>query len=168
MDISFLTARQHDLRLPKAIKEKAFASFVSNQPNSSHRPSDEAPFRRMYDFWFASILWAEHNNLSPVSGVATEKFVSAGPTPSDAKLENWMLELLLLIAVHRLQPDINMLPDPNQVFKLANEMAAVGAPRLIEELRNAGMMEPLLYTTVALFREAAAAEKGATRAKHKN
>ena len=61
-----------------------------------------------------------------------------------------------------------MLPDPNQVFKLANEMAAVGAPRLIEELRNAGMMEPLLYTTVALFREAAAAEKGATRAKHKN
>lgn len=168
MDISFLTARQHDLRLPKAVKEKALTSFVSNQPNSTHRPSDEAPFRRMYDFWFASILWAEHNDLVPVTGVATEKFVSAGPTPSDAKLEDWMLELLLLIAVHRLKFDVNTLPDASHVFKLANELAAVGAPRLIEELeRHADIMEPRLYTTVALFREAAAAERGANRNKFK-
>ena len=169
MDTSFLTARQHDLRLPKAVKDKALASFVSNQPSGPHRPSDDAPFRRMYDFWFASILWAEYKDLSPVNGAATEKFVSAGPTPNDAKLEDWMLELLLLIAVHRMKFDVNTLPDPTQVFKLANELAAVGAPSLIEALGNCfDLMEPQLYTTVELFREAACAEQGASRAKHKD
>ena len=169
MDISFLTARQHDLRLPKAVKDKALASFVSNQPIGPQRPSDDAPFRRMYDFWFASILWAEYKDLSPVNGAATEKFVSAGPTTSDAKLEDWMLELLLLIAVHRMKFDVNTLPDPSQVFKLANELAAVGAPRLIEELeRHADIMEPRLYTTVALFREATIAGKNQSRNKNKD
>jgi hypothetical protein len=166
MDVSFLTARQHDLKLPKQIKDKALASLVSSQPNASHRSIEEAPFRRMYDFWFASVLWAEHADMEPISGSKTEKFIAAGPTPADAKLDSWMLELLLLIAVRRLEPDVNTLPEPGDVFKLANELAAAGAPRLIDEIeRRSDLMEPRLYTTSELFREAAGVGKESSRTK---
>jgi hypothetical protein len=166
MDVSFLTARQHDLRLPKQIKDKAFATLVSSQPNAGHRSIEEAPFRRMYDFWFASVLWAEHSDSEPVSAAKTEKFISVGPTPSDAKPDTWMLELLLLIAVRRLKPDVNTLPEPTDVFKLANELAAAGAPRLIDEIeRRSDLMEPRLYTAADLFREAAGIGKEASRTK---
>jgi hypothetical protein len=166
MDVSFLTARQHDLRLPKQIKEKALASLVSSQPNASHRALEEAPFRRMYDFWFASVLWAEHSDLAPLTGAKTEKFIAVGPTPADAKPESWMLELLLLIAVRRMEPDVNTLPDASDVFKLANELAAAGAPRLMDEIeRCSDLMEPRLYTTAELFREAAGIGRESSRAK---
>jgi hypothetical protein len=166
MDVSFLAARQHDLRLPKQIKDKALTSLVASQPNASHRSIEEAPFRRMYDFWLAAVLWAEHHALEPMSGAKTEKFISVGPTPNDAKPEIWMLELLLLIAVRRLEPDVNALPEPADVFKLANELAAAGAPLLIDELeRSADLMEPRLYTTAELFREAAGIGRESSRAK---
>lgn len=164
MDVSFLTARQHDLRLPKQIKDKALASLVSSQPNASHRSIEEAPFRRMYDFWFASVLWAEQADLEPLAGAKTEKFIAAGPTPADAKLDSWMLEILLLVAVRRLEPDVNTLPEAGDVFKLANELAAAGAPRLIDEIeRRSDLMEPRLYTVAELFREAAGIGRDAAR-----
>ena len=166
MELAFLTVQQHDLRLSKAVKEQALSSLVSSQPNSSHRPSEEAPFRRMYDFWFASILWAEHFDLPPLEGAKTEKFVAVGSTSADAKLDAWMLELLLLIAVRRLRPDVNTLPEANDVFRLANELAAAGAPRLLAELEShSDLMEPRLYTTVELFRNAAGVAKEASRSK---
>jgi hypothetical protein len=166
MDVSFLTARQHDLKLPKQIKDKALATLVSSQPNAGHRSIEEAPFRRMYDFWFASVLWAEHSDSESISGAKTEKFIAVGPTPSDAKPDTWMLELLLLIAVRRLKPDVNTLPEPAEVFKLANELAAAGAPRLIDEIeRRSDLMEPRLYTVADLFREAAGIGKEASRTK---
>lgn len=166
MDVSFLTARQHDLRLPKQIKDKALATLVSSQPNASHRSIEEAPFRRMYDFWFAAVLWAEQADLEPISGAKTEKFIAVGPTPADAKMDSWMLELLLLIAVRRLESDVNTLPDSVEVFRLANELAAAGAPRLIDEIeRHSDLMEPRLYTAVGLFRESAGIGKDGARAK---
>lgn len=166
MDVSFLAARQHDLRLPKQIKDKALASLVASQPNARHRSIEEAPFRRMYEFWFAAVLWAEHHELEAASGSKLEKFISVGPTPSDAKPETWMLELLLLIAVRHLEPDVNTLPEPADVFRLANELAAAGAPLLIDELeRGADLMEPRLYTTAELFREAAGVGKGTGRSR---
>ena len=77
-----------------------------------------------------------------------------------------MLELLLLIAVRRLEPDVNTLPEPGDVFKLANELAAAGAPRLIDEIeRRSDLMEPRLYTTSELFREAAGVGKESSRTK---
>jgi hypothetical protein len=166
MDVSFLAARQHDLRLPKIVKDKALSSLVASQPNASHRSIEEAPFRRMYDFWFAAVLWAEHHELEPATGARMEKFISVGPTPNDAKPETWMLELLLLIAVRRLEPDVNTLPEPADVFKLANELAAAGSPLLLDEIeRSADLMEPRLYTTAEFFREAAGVSKGATRSR---
>ena len=122
----------------------------------------------MYDFWFAAVLWAEHHELEPVSGSKAEKFIAVGPTPNDAKPETWMLELLLLIAVRRLEPDVNALPEPTDVFKLANELAAAGAPLLLDELeRSADLMEPLLYTTAELFRGMTGIGKEAVRTKRK-
>jgi hypothetical protein len=156
MDVSFLTARQHELRLPTGVKGKALTSLVSSQPTGSHRSVDDAPFRRMYDFWFASIIWAEHHDLPIAGNSRSEKFVSVGPTQSDVRPDTAMLELLLLIAVRRLSPDVNSLPEASAVFKLANELAAVGAPRLIESIESrSDLMEPRLYTTVSLFRDAA-------------
>jgi hypothetical protein len=77
-----------------------------------------------------------------------------------------MLELLLLIAVRRLRPDVNTLPEANDVFRLANELAAAGAPRLLAELEShSDLMEPRLYTTVELFRNAAGVAKEASRSK---
>lgn len=165
MDVSFLTARQHDLRLPKSVKEKAQEQWVSFQPAGPRRPSDEAPFRRMYDFWLAAILWAEHHDLRPQEQAKTEKFIASGPTPADAKLDAWILELLLLIAVRRLKPDVNTLPEAAEVFKLANELAAIGAPKLLDELdKRCDIMEPRLYTTVELFRETVGCGKESPRA----
>ena len=166
MEISFLTARQHDLKLAKQFKEKASATLVSSQPNAAHRSIEEAPFRRMLDFWFAASLWAEHRSLEPVSGTRPEKFISVGPTSSDVRPEGWMLELLLLIAVRRLKPDVDRLPEAVDVFRLANELAAAGAPGLIEEIeRKSDLMEPRLYTAADLFREAANIKKPAVRAR---
>jgi hypothetical protein len=158
MDVSFLTARQHDLRLPKAVKEKALATLVAHQPTGPQRAIDDAPFRRMYDFWFASIVWAEHADLPKADSSNSEMFIKAGPTDADARLSPAMLEILLLIAVRRLSPDVNSLPDPAAVFKLANELAAAGAPRLIEEIsRRSDLMEPPLYVVTRMFQEEAGA-----------
>jgi hypothetical protein len=85
-------------------------------------------------------------------------FIKAGPTDADARLSPAMLEILLLIAVRRLSPDVNSLPDPAAVFKLANELAAAGAPRLIEEIsRRSDLMEPPLYVVTRMFQEEAGA-----------
>ena len=165
MDVDFLFARQHELRLPKSVKDKALVSFVSSQPNGPHRPRENAPFQKMYDFWFASILWAEHHDLEPIIDTKSVKFIAVGPTDADTRLENWMLELLLLIAVCRLQPDVNTLPDASDVFKLANELAVAGAQPLLDRLQGTDdLMEPSLYTTVELFRETAGCGKESPRA----
>ena len=157
MDVVFLTARQHDLRLPKSVKERALSTLVAHQPNAPMRPADDAPFRRMYHFWFASIVWAEHNDLPPIDASKSEMFIKAGPTESDAQLDAAMLELLLLIAVRRLSPDVNTLPEPAAVFKLANALAAAGAPHLIDAIsRQSDLMEPTLYVVTRIFQESAA------------
>lgn len=156
MDVSFLTSRQHDLRLPAAVRERAAASWVSTQANLSNKSIEEAPFRRMYNFWLAGIVWAEYLNLEPDASAKGEKFVSSGPTPNDVHLDTWILEVLLLIAVNRLQPDVDELPDAADVFSLANKLAAVGTVRLIADLESrADILEPRLYTATNMFQSAA-------------
>lgn len=156
MDVSFLTSRQHDLRLPAAIRDRAADSWVTSQSSANTRSFEEAPFRRMYHFWLAAILWAEHLGLEPDSSAKGEKFVSSGPTPSDVHLDAWILELLLLIAVRRLRPDVDALPEASDVFALANRLAAAGGHRLLMDLESkSDILEPRLYTATTMFREAA-------------
>jgi hypothetical protein len=160
MDISFLTSRQHDLRLPAAVRDRAAASWVSTQANLSNKSIEEAPFRRMYNFWLAGIVWAEYLNLEPDASAKGEKFVSSGPTPNDVHLDTWILEMLLLIAVNRLQPDVDELPDAADVFSLANKLAAAGTARLLADLESrADILEPRLYTATNMFQSAAIASR---------
>jgi len=155
MNVSFLTSRQHDLRLPAAIKDRA-ASWVITPSSANIRSFEEAPFRRMYQFWFAAILWAEHLGLEPDSSARGEKFVSAGPTPNDVHLDGWILEFLVLIAVHRLRTDVDALPEASSVFALANTLAAAGGHRLLMDLESkADILEPRLYTATTVFQQAA-------------
>lgn len=156
MDTAFLTAKQHDLRLPKAVLESGRSLVSHHQSAGAHRQREEAPFRRMADLWFAAVVWAEHGRLVADSTPKLEKFASVGPYQNDVTLDRWMLEILLLVSVRRLEPDLSTQPDPAEIFRLANQLAATGAPALLEAIkRDSDIGEPQLYTTVELFRGSA-------------
>ena len=151
MSIQPLTAAQHSIMLPESIREKALR-WVQTQAAASHRKPTDAPFRRLIDFWFASIAWAVHKNVKPVKECSGTKFVSIGPKSNDVTLEDWRCDLLTILAVCEFGHDDEQVQDLRSVVDLANRYAEAGAPGLVEALE--GMEEfavPMLYRVIDLF-----------------
>jgi hypothetical protein len=155
------TGSQHRLLLPEKIKDRAMP-WIQTQATTTYRNADQAPFRRMIDFWFAAIAWAVRHGIGPVNEPTGRMFVNLGPNPNDIRhLEEWRADLLAILAVRDFGVDSPDVTDTRKVIGLANGYAEAGAPLLLETLeQGTDLALPRLYlvadTLSGLVTEAAA------------
>jgi hypothetical protein len=151
MAVPSLRASQHNLKLPDDIKEKALR-WVQTQSATAHRKPSDAPFRRLIDFWFASIAWAVHTGLEPVTTSTGSKFVSIGPKSQDVNIEDWKCNLLMVLAVQSFGHEDPRAQEASGIIDLANRFAEAGAAALVTKLESVEeLATPMLYRVTDLF-----------------
>jgi hypothetical protein len=146
------TGSQHRLLLPDDVKDRA-APWIQTQPTSAYRTADQAPFRRMIDFWFTAIAWAVFDGTKPVDAASGRLFVNLGPNPNDIRhFEEWRADLLTVLAVRDFGVESSDLQDTRKVIDLANRYAEAGAPLLLDRLeQSADLALPRLYVVADLL-----------------
>ena len=161
------TGAQHRLLLPEPIKDRA-APWIQVQATTSYRNADQAPFRRMIDFWFTAIAWAVRHGIPPVEQATGRLFVNLGPNPNDIRnFEEWRADLLAVLAARDLGVESSEATNTRRVIELANRYAEAGAPLLLDALdQGTDLALPRLYVVADLFSglvsEAAAEREGVT------
>lgn len=148
------TGSQHRLLLPDKIKDRA-TPWIQTQPTTAYRTADQAPFRRMIDFWFTSIAWAVHHGIEAVEQPTGRFFVNLGPNPNDIRnLEEWRADLLAILAVRDFGIDSSDVTDTRKIIALANGYAEAGASILLEFLEDkTDLALPRLYLVADIMSE---------------
>lgn len=148
------TGSQHRLLLPDQIKDRA-VPWIQVQATTRYRTADQAPFRRMIDFWFTAIAWAVRHGVQPVEQATGRSFVSLGPNPNDIRnFEEWRADLLAILAVRDFGTDSPDVSNTRKVVDLANRYAEAGAPLLLERLEHSvDLALPRLYLVADIFTE---------------
>lgn len=97
---------------------------------SSRLDTDESPFPRMIDLWFAGFSIGARNNLKylDLSRRETFKFNDGSVLDSD----NWRIQTIMLV-VMTITDNVEILTQPGQMISIANGLAAAGVP-LIENM----------------------------------
>jgi hypothetical protein len=146
------TGSQHRLLLPDGIKDRA-TPWIQTQPTTAYRSADQAPFRRMIDFWFTSIAWAIHQGIEPASEASGRHFVNLGPNPNDIRnFEEWRADLLTILAVREFGVDSPDIADTRKIIDLANRYAEAGAPVLLDRLeQSTDLALPRLYVVADIL-----------------
>ena len=109
-------------------------------------PSDEAPFPRRVDMWFAAVALAAHEGLRPVDlGTrSTVQFVQGSIFDADA----WRVRALMLLGL-AIDQSIDVVENSARMMTIANGLAAVGQP-LVVEMLNGGQDRPIWNLSTAL------------------
>ena len=109
-------------------------------------PSDEAPFPRRVDMWFAAVALAARNGLHPVDlrSRSTVQFVQGNIFDSDA----WGVRALMLLAL-AIEQSIDVVENPTRMMTIANGLAAAGQP-LVVEMLSRGQDRPIWNLSKAL------------------
>jgi hypothetical protein len=146
------TGSQHRLLLPDTVKDRV-APWIQTQSTTSYRTADQAPFRRMVDFWFASIAWAVYSGLEPAAETTGRFFVNLGPNTNDIRnFEEWRADLITILAVRDFGVDSPDLADTKKIIDLANRYAEVGAPVLLDHLeQSSDLALPRLYVVADIL-----------------
>lgn len=146
------TGSQHRLVLPDEVKDRA-APWIQVQTTTSYRNADQAPFRRMIDFWFTAIAWAVRHGIPPAERASGRLFVNLGPNLNDIRnFEEWRADLLAVLAARDFGPDSPDVRDTRKVIDLANRYAEAGAPALLDALEpQTDLALPRLYVVAELF-----------------
>ncbi len=146
------TGSQHRLLLPEDIKDRV-APWIQTQTTTAYRSADQAPFRRMVDFWFTAIAWAVAYGIEPVQEITGRLFVNLGPNPNDIRnFEEWRAELLTILAVSKFGVDSPEIQDTRKIIDLANRYAEAGAPLLLDALEErADLALPKLYVVADML-----------------
>jgi hypothetical protein len=146
------TGSQHRLLLPDWVKDR-IAPWIQTQTTTSYRTADQAPFRRMIDFWFTAIAWAVYNGTNPVAEATGRFFVNLGPNTNDIRnFEEWRSDLLAILAVRDFGVDSPDVSDTRKIIDLANRYAEAGAPLLLDRLeQSADLALPRLYVVADIL-----------------
>lgn len=146
------TGSQHRLFLPDWVKDRV-APWIQTQSTTTYRTADQAPFRRMIDFWFTAIAWAVCHEVDPVDETTGRFFVNIGPNPNDIRIfEEWRADLLTILAVRDFGVDSPDVSDPRKVIDLANRYAEAGGPLLLDRLeQSADLALPRLYVVADIL-----------------
>jgi len=146
------TGSQHRLLLSDGIKDRV-APWIQTQPTTKYRTADQAPFRRMIDFWFTAIAWAVRHGVQPVGQATGRSFVSLGPNPNDIRnFEEWRADLLAILAVRDFGLESPEVLNTRKVIDLANRYAEAGAPLLLERLEESVELAlPRLYVVAEIL-----------------
>lgn len=148
------TGFQHRLLLPDRIKDRV-TPWIQVQATTAYRTADQAPFRRMIDFWFAAIAWAIRHGVKPAEDATGRFFVNLGPNPNDIRnFEEWRADLLAILAVRDFGVDSPDVTDTRKVINLANRYAEAGAPLLLDRLeQSTNLALPRLYVVADILSE---------------
>jgi hypothetical protein len=140
------TGSQHRLLLPDEIRERV-TPWIQVQTTARYRTADQAPFRRLIDFWFTAIAWAVRYGVQPVDRPTGRSFVSIGPNPNDIRnFEEWRADLLAILAVRDFGTESPDVLDTKKVIDLANRYAEAGASLLLDRLdQRVELALPRLY-----------------------
>ena len=108
---------------------------------------DQSPFERMVDLWMAGISVAAHEGLASVdlSGKPTSNMINGAIF--DGR-DSWRVQFLMLLAI-AIEHDETIVERPNRIMAIANGLAAVGVPKVIELLQD-GDLDPIWNLTNAL------------------
>lgn len=96
---------------------------------------DQSPFPRMVDFWFTGLALAARKELVPVDlgRKDTFKFMEGSIFDRDS----WRVQLVMLIAI-AVEGKVEIVGEPRRMMTIANGLAAVGVPYVVEMLRDGG------------------------------
>jgi hypothetical protein len=146
------TGSQHRLLLPEDVKDRV-APWIQTQATTTYRSADQAPFRRMVDFWFTAIAWAVAYGIEPAQVTTGRLFVNLGPNPNDIRnFDEWRAELLTILAVRDFGVDSPGIQDTRKIIDLANRYAEAGAPLLLDALEErADLALPKLYVVADML-----------------
>ena len=100
---------------------------------SGRAMSDQSPFQRMVDFWFAGLSLAASKHLAPVdlSGQNTFKFIEGSIFDRDS----WRVQVVMLIAI-AVEDSVEIAADPRRMVAIANGLAAAGVPSIVDMLKD--------------------------------
>ena len=116
-----------------------------NQP-----PTDRKPFPRMVDMWMAGLSVAVHKGLKPAD-LSSRK--TSNMTPGsifDSPSDNWRIQAIMLVAIAEVG-EVEIVDNPNRMMRIANGLAASGAPRLVEMLEEGGQ-DPIWNLSEAFYK----------------
>ena len=108
---------------------------------------DQCPFERMVDLWLAGISVAAREGLAPVDLPANKTSNMTNGAIFDGR-DSWRVQYLMLLAI-AMEHDVTIVERPNRIMAMANGLAAVGVPKVIEMLQD-GDLDPIWNLTDAL------------------
>lgn len=118
--------------IPEEYKEYFHKYCLTRYDSGSRNNPEDSPFPRMVDMWFLALCIAVKEGLSPqkLKG-KTYKAIEGNVFGSDT----WRSNALILLAIAD-KGDIEIINEPGQIIRLANEYAMAGLPRLISLLEE--------------------------------
>lgn len=121
-----------------------YETYCASNPNST---TNRKPFPRMVDFWFASLSIAAGKKKEPLdlSGLDTSNFITGAIFDRDS----WRVQAVMLVAIS-VKKNIDIVENANQMMTIANGLAAVGVPLIVEMLEN-GSQDPIWNLSEALY-----------------
>ena len=124
-----------DINVPVEFHE-VFTRYCQTSGNAI---IDQSPFPRMVDLWFLSVCVAARLGLEPadIDKYETRKIIDGSIFSSDP----WRVDTLMLIAIGK-TGDVEIVSEPRKIITLANGLAVVGLPKVIEMLKD-GDDEPI-------------------------
>lgn len=124
-----------DISVP-ADQHESFTRYCQTGGNSV---LDQSPFPRMVDLWFCALCIAARERLEPadISKYETKKIIDGSIFGSDP----WRVHAIMLIAIG-ITGDVAVVSEPRRMMALANGLAIVGLPKVVEMLRE-GDADPI-------------------------
>lgn len=109
---------------------EAFSRYLQTRSNAV---IDQSPFPRMVDFWFLSVCVVARQGMKPfnINKNDTRKIIDGSIFGSDP----WRVQTLMLIAIGK-TGDVQIISEPRKIMALANGLAVVGLPSVIEMLKD--------------------------------
>lgn len=112
-------------------------------------PTDRKPFPRMVDMWITGLSVAVHKGLKPadLSGRKTSNMTPGSIFDNDR--DGWRIQAVMLVAIAE-TGEVETVGDPNRMMRIANGLAAAGAPHLVKMLEEGGQ-EPIWNLSEAFY-----------------
>ena len=135
-----------EIRIPEEYRD-AIDQYSQTQPSGGRKPSPEdSPFPRFVDMWFYALCIGAKKN-QPHKPTKWHRFAHGNIFAEDP----YRIELIEMIAI-AFSSNPYIIENPNEMIRIANELAASGLSDVIE-LLSSGTDKPLGNLTHSLVSE---------------
>jgi hypothetical protein len=147
---SLLTAQAHGLLLPKEHKASVERYVAMHQVTTAS--PERMPFRRQLDFWAFSLVTALAKGLSPLEDASSkwgERFIDT----QHVDMGDDLCALLAVVALAKFGYEHEDVANPRRIIDLANRLAAVGCPLVLNKLGSNALRSLPLDRAIEFARE---------------